>query len=454
VELQAGERLWPVHWSGFPRLNQTHPANRSRRTGSETERRPPGGATTRDGGTADADPDPDRSGRRTDHRHLALGLRTVALTASFAVGAAAPLLLFALAGAKAAERIKAFRTRARTVPVVAGVVMNSQLTANSGPTNAQLVNCPSGSPVLHSCGPAPALKPTSWLNTPGDAPIDLASLKGGVTLVDFWTYSCINCQRDIPHVEAWYNAYRAAGLNVIGVHAPEFVFERDVANVKAGAKSLGVTYPIAVDNKLATWTAYRNQYWPALYLIDATGMVRSINFGEGNYQQTETMIRQLLTAAHPAAALPEPTDVPDATLAANRTPETYLSYNRLGPSFAGSGLVHNKATAYALLTTVPDDRIGLDGRRPERRRRRRRETGLQLPGQGRSSGARGDRPADRHRGWNHEDDHGRRPAAALRPDQPPAGNPPDDDAELHPRSAGLLIHLRVGGPPTARPWSG
>ncbi len=125
---------------------------------------------------------------------------------------------------------------------------------------------------------------------PGDKPIDIASLKGEVTLVDFWTYSRINCQRDVPHAQAWY----AAGLKVVGVHSPELAFERDTSNIRAGAKSLGVTYPIAIDNKLATWTAYRNQYWPALYLIDATGTVRHINFGEGNYQQTETHAHAVL----------------------------------------------------------------------------------------------------------------------------------------------------------------
>jgi thiol-disulfide isomerase/thioredoxin len=304
-----------------------------------------------------------------------------------------PLLLFAIAGARAAERIKAFRTRARAVRTTAGIVMialavalvfnlpaivqralpdytgglqrsiaqNTQLTPNADASNAQLVNCPSGSPTLHECGPAPALNATNWLNTPGNAPIDLASLKGGVTLIDFWTYSCINCQRDVPHVEAWYQAYQKAGLHVIGVHAPEFVFERDLGNIAAGARDLGVTYPIAVDNKLATWTAYRNQYWPALYLIDASGTVRSIHFGEGDYRTTEKLIRQLLTGADPGVALPAPTDLPDAALTADRTPETYLSYVRLAPHIAGDPLVAKKPTRYTLPATVGDDRIGLGG---------------------------------------------------------------------------------------------
>ncbi len=326
-----------------------------------------------------------------------IGPRTVALTASFAIGAATPLLVFAVAGAKAAQRIRAFRTRARAVRVVAGVVMIGlavalvfnlpaivqralpdytgglqkavsvdpkllpQLTNNVDDSNKALSNCPSGDPALHDCGTAPAIKATSWLNTPGDQPIDITSLKGSVTLVDFWTYSCINCQRDVPHVQAWYAAYQAAGLHVIGVHSPEFVFERDTNNIRAGARSLGVTYPIAVDNNLSTWTAYRNQYWPALYLIDATGTVRHIHFGEGEYAQTETLIRQLLTAANPSVALPAPTDLAQAQLTADRTPETYLSYVRLAPHLAGSPLNSKNATAYVLPSAIGADQIGLGG---------------------------------------------------------------------------------------------
>ena len=110
-----------------------------------------------------------------------------------------------------------------------------------------------------------------WLNTPGGRPLSIAGLRGRVVLVDFWTYSCINCQRTLPHVEAWYRAYAKDGLTVVGVHTPEFAFEHVVSNVTQAAGQLGVHYPIAVDNNYATWNAYQNQYWPAEYLIDATG---------------------------------------------------------------------------------------------------------------------------------------------------------------------------------------
>ena len=122
--------------------------------------------------------------------------------------------------------------------------------------------------------------------------------------MDFWTYSCINCQRSLPHLEAWNRSYAADGLTVIGVHTPEFAFEHVVSNVTQAAKQLGVRYPIAIDNDYSTWNAYENQYWPAEYLIDATGHVRHVDFGEGHYGQTETFIRHLLVPANPKVALP------------------------------------------------------------------------------------------------------------------------------------------------------
>ena len=126
--------------------------------------------------------------------------------------------------------------------------------------------------MLENCGPAPAITGiTGWLNTPGNQPLSLAGLKGKVVLIDFWTYSCINCQRTLPHVEAWYKAYQSEGLEVIGVHTPEFSFEHVTSNIKSNAASLGVKYPIAIDNDYGTWNAYQNQYWPAEYLVDATG---------------------------------------------------------------------------------------------------------------------------------------------------------------------------------------
>ena len=127
----------------------------------------------------------------------------------------------------------------------------------------------------------------TWLNTPADEPLTLAGLRGRVVLVDFWTYSCINCLRTLPHLEAWDEAYRKDGLTIIGVHSPEFAFEHVPDNVRSAVRRLGIRYPVALDNDFATWRAYANQYWPAKYLIDRTGRIRFHHFGEGDYDETE-----------------------------------------------------------------------------------------------------------------------------------------------------------------------
>jgi thiol-disulfide isomerase/thioredoxin len=196
--------------------------------------------------------------------------------------------------------------------------------------NKQLSNCTNGGAKLESCGTAPDIKGiTGWLNTPGNTPVDLKALRGKVVLVDFWAYSCINCQRAIPHVADWYNKYKDSGLEVIGVHSPEYAFEKVPGNVASGAADLGITYPIALDNTLSTWTNYRNRYWPAEYLIDAGGTVRHIKFGEGDYNVTENLIRQLLTDANPGVKLPPPSDSTDTTPQTGQTPETYFSVGKV-----------------------------------------------------------------------------------------------------------------------------
>ncbi|HEX2760016.1 MAG TPA: cytochrome c biogenesis protein DipZ, partial [Rhizomicrobium sp.] len=135
---------------------------------------------------------------------------------------------------------------------------------------------------------------TLWLNSP---PLTREQLRGKVVLIDFWTYSCINCLRALPYVKAWAEKYAAHGLVVIGVHAPEFAFEKDPANVRRAVQGLGVTYPVALDNNLAIWQAFSNQYWPAHYFIDAEGRIRYHHFGEGEYERSEAVIRQLLQEA-------------------------------------------------------------------------------------------------------------------------------------------------------------
>jgi len=180
----------------------------------------------------------------------------------------------------------------------------------------------------------------AWLNSP---PLTAEALRGKVVLVDFWTYSCINCLRSLPYVKAWAEKYRDQGLVVIGVHAPEFAFERNIDNVRKAAKDLGVTYPIAIDNNYAIWRAFQNNYWPAHYFIDAQGRIRFHHFGEGEYDKSEAVIRQLLAEAghtdlgKTAMAEPDSHAMQGVEMAADtdavQSPETYVGYAR-GENFA------------------------------------------------------------------------------------------------------------------------
>jgi cytochrome c biogenesis protein CcdA/thiol-disulfide isomerase/thioredoxin len=167
-----------------------------------------------------------------------------------------------------------------------------------------------------------------WFNTPGDRPLTLAGLRGRVVLVDFWTYSCINCLRTLPYLKAWDARYRKDGLTIVGVHTPEFPFEREASNVATAIQENEIRYPVVQDNEQATWNAYGNQYWPAEYFIDAEGNVRYVHFGEGEYAEKERVIRDLLAAAgHPVPG--KETRVravaPSTTVT---TPETYLGAAR------------------------------------------------------------------------------------------------------------------------------
>ncbi len=180
---------------------------------------------------------------------------------------------------------------------------------------------------LQNYGPAPEIVGIEdWLNV--ETGLRLADLRGKVVLIDFWTYSCINCIRTLPHVTGWYEKYRDQGFVVIGVHTPEFAFEKKTANVAEAIERHGIRYPVAQDNDYATWQAYSNRYWPAHYLVDATGNIREYHFGEGNYVETEAAIRALLEEAGQSV---------DAELSAAseasrslgpRTPETYLGSDR------------------------------------------------------------------------------------------------------------------------------
>jgi len=195
-----------------------------------------------------------------------------------------------------------------------------------------------GAPVVE--GDMPELKgATGWLNS---KPLTKASLKGKVVVLDFWTYSCINCLRAMPYINAWYQHYKDSGLVIIGVHSPEFDFEKDPANVRKAIDQFKVAYPVALDNDFALWKAFNNKFWPAHYFVDANGKIRGHHFGEGKYARSERTIRQLLTEAG-AKNLPEPLDdaagagVSAASDAANvGSPETYVGFER-AENFASPG---------------------------------------------------------------------------------------------------------------------
>jgi cytochrome c biogenesis protein CcdA/thiol-disulfide isomerase/thioredoxin len=325
----------------------------------------------------------------TDH----IGLRAIGLTLGFAVGTAIPLLAFALAGRGISQRLGAFRRHQGAFRAVSGVVMivlavaltfnlsdiiqrdipnYTQAVGNSlekgaaapaAGTSTSLQDCQTaalyGGSGLEDCGAAPAFKGIQqWFNTSGGKPVTLAALKGKVVIVDFWAYSCINCQRELPHVEAWFKDYAADGLEVVGVQTPEYAFEHVPSNVLAGTRRLGLTFPVALDNSYDTWNAYDNQSWPAGYIIDATGQIRHVSIGEGDYTQEEQIIRQLLLAAHPGIALPQATDVPDTTPDnPNQSPETYLGADR-AQYFDGT---HYTTDRFAYPASLPANSFALSG---------------------------------------------------------------------------------------------
>jgi cytochrome c biogenesis protein CcdA/thiol-disulfide isomerase/thioredoxin len=322
-----------------------------------------------------------------------VGLTAVFLTAAFAVGTAVPLLAFAFAGGHAASRIGALRRRAPRVRQVGGAVLiimavvialnvlaplqrlvpgyttalqgsakiRRELSALSGGHQSPLSHCPTTATTLVNCGPAPNFTGiTAWLNTPGGKPLTIRDLRGKVVLVDFWTYSCINCQRTLPHVEAWYRRYAKDGFVVVGVHTPEFAFEHVVSNVRSEAAALGVHYPVAIDDNYATWNAYDNEYWPADYLIDAQGLVTHVHFGEGDYSTTEHLIRELLEAAHPRTPLPPPTNVPNKTPTGELSPETYVGYERL-QYLLPYRVTRNKPAVYHFPKRLPLGALGWSG---------------------------------------------------------------------------------------------
>jgi cytochrome c biogenesis protein CcdA/thiol-disulfide isomerase/thioredoxin len=209
---------------------------------------------------------------------------------------------------------------------------------------------------------------TAWINTPNSSPLTLPSFRGKVVLVDFWTYSCINCLRTLPYIKAWNEKYKDHGLVIIGVHTPEFPFEKDEGNVRKAVKDLGVTYPVPMDNNYKIWRSFNNQYWPADYFIDATGRVRFHHFGEGGYDESEQWIRTLLEEAnhHPlpqastnvaANGMEAPSDSGDV-----QSPETYVGYSRTENFASPGGLIPDNQETYKTPAVLKLNDWALGGR--------------------------------------------------------------------------------------------
>jgi cytochrome c biogenesis protein CcdA/thiol-disulfide isomerase/thioredoxin len=328
----------------------------------------------------------------------------VAIALAYAIGAALPMLLIAGGARGFAGR---FRQHAQTIRTVGGVLMagaalviykgwaedlqtkvpawaqwaqdaiegnstadrqldrlrgtrkRSALAAGGKQPQAQRLAVASR-PIkvpLNDYGAAPDLRGISdWINTPG---LSMDALRGKVVLVDFWTYSCINCLRTLPYLEKWDERYRSKGLVILGIHTPEFAFEHDLGNVRAAVDRLNVRYPVALDNDYDTWDAYGNRYWPADYLVDQAGRVRHIHVGEGDYEETERDIRLLLKAGG-SGPLPKEARERDLTPREPRTPESYLGYFRI-EGYAGSPLHADREASYRFPATLEQDEFAYAG---------------------------------------------------------------------------------------------
>ena len=195
-----------------------------------------------------------------------------------------------------------------------------------------------------------------WFNS---KPLSLNSLKGKVVLIDFWTYSCINCQRTLPYLRDWWSKYQDKGLVIIGVHAPEFEFEKDPENVRKAIADFKLTYPIVQDNDFSTWRAYNNHYWPAKYFIDKEGYIRYTHFGEGEYDKSEEVIQELLNEAG-AEGISQKVENPEYQVY-GRTPETYLGYSRVEYLASPESIRYDGVSTYTRPLIVPNDRYSLDG---------------------------------------------------------------------------------------------
>jgi len=321
-----------------------------------------------------------------------VSLEVILITLSYVIGAGIPLFAFAYGGQQFITRARWLNTYTGKIQQLFGIVMivmailiyTNQDQAiqlallnkfpvlgtalNGFEQNTQVTNAlktitgnntiVTNNMLFNTNQPAPELTGiTHWLNS--EKPVTISSLKGKVVLVDFWTYSCINCIRTLPHVTTWYDTYKDKGFVVIGVHTPEFQFEHDTNNVLNAIKMYNIHYPVAQDNDYATWNAYSNQYWPAEYLIDANGIIRRVEFGEGEYDQTEEAIQALLKEAGQKITSGLHT-MQDQTPTSNLSPETYLGSSRM-QYLVNTGTAQNGKQQFLLTGSLPQDQFAFGG---------------------------------------------------------------------------------------------
>lgn len=327
-----------------------------------------------------------------------VNFQIILVTISYMIGVGIPLFLFALLGSRIFARSRAFSRYTGQVQKLFGLIMIATavliFTNQDKALQAKLLDAfpqysqfliklenndlvkseldkirksPStvdvGEPMpptwqtLPNMGRAPEFVGiTNWLNSD---PLTMQSLRGKVVLVDFWTYTCINCIRTLPHIVGWYEKYKDKGFVVIGVHTPEFEFEKKTDNVQQAIWDYKITYPVAQDNDYVTWRAYDNHYWPAKYLIDAKGNVRYTHFGEGEYEQTEENIQELLAEA---GKTPDSTmlNLNDSTPRTRNTPETYLGAARM-ERFASVEPIQGGVQAFTSSAGLPDHYVAYEG---------------------------------------------------------------------------------------------
>jgi len=283
---------------------------------------------------------------------------------AFGLGAAIPMLIIALFGRGIMAKLGFFRNRAELLRKLVGLVIiasvfymiySDSLTLSFAKTPDNQTQTTALIDGVSEPYPAPEIAGiTAWINS---SPIEISQLKGKVILIDFWTYSCINCMRTLPYLKDWYAKYHDKGFEIIGVHSPEFDFEKNLENVKNAVTQDGIQYPVALDNNFATWRNFSNRYWPAHYLIDKNGNVVYEHFGEGEYAETENNIRFLLGLKQTAT----PANFGEEVNYGTQTPETYLGYARMENYASPEPITHNHPAKYLFPVSLDENQWALQG---------------------------------------------------------------------------------------------